>query len=84
MEPHRICAWGRSPAAVRAASTAPGARRRAAAARGIPLPLIQRQLGYSHLSMSVTYLQGIDTEEIIPAVHARLAPMMHASARLVL
>ncbi|MGZ6569343.1 MAG: tyrosine-type recombinase/integrase, partial [Solirubrobacteraceae bacterium] len=38
---------------------------------GIPLPLIQRQLGHSHLSTTGTYLQGIDTEEIISTVHAR-------------
>jgi site-specific recombinase XerD len=30
----------------------------------IPLPLIQRQLGHSHLSTTGTYLQRIDTEEI--------------------
>jgi uncharacterized membrane protein len=30
------------------------------------------------------YLQGIDTEEIISVVHARRAPMMHASAGLAL
>ena len=47
---------------------------------GIPLPLIQRQLGHSYLSTTGTYLQGIDSEEIISAVHARRAPMMHASA----
>ena len=29
---------------------------------GIPLPLIQRQLGHSHLSTTGTYLQGIDIE----------------------
>jgi Phage integrase family len=51
---------------------------------GIPLPLIQRQLGHSHLSTTATYLQGIDTEEIISTVHARRAPMMHASAGLAL
>ena len=51
---------------------------------GIPLPPIQRQLGHSHLSTTGTYLQGIDTEEIIPTVHARRAPMMHASAGLAL
>lgn len=49
---------------------------------GIPLPLIQRQLGHSYLSMTGTYLQGIDSEEIISAVHARRPPMMHASAGL--
>jgi hypothetical protein len=47
---------------------------------GIPLPLIQRQLGHSHLSTTGTYLQGISSEEIISTVHARRAPMMHASA----
>ena len=49
---------------------------------GIPLPLIQRQLGHAHLSTTGTYLQGINTEEIISTVHARRAPMMHASAGL--
>jgi site-specific recombinase XerD len=51
---------------------------------GFPLPLIQRQLGHSHLSTTGTYLQGIDTEEIISTVHARPAPLMHASAGLAL
>ena len=51
---------------------------------GIPLPLIQRQLGLSHLSTTGTYLPGIDTEEIISTVHARRPPMMHANAGLAL
>ena len=51
---------------------------------GVPLPLIQRQLGHSHLSTTGTYLQGISSEEIISTVHARRAPMMHASAGLAL
>ena len=51
---------------------------------GIPLPLIQRQLGHSHLSTTGTYLEGINTEEIVSTVHARRAPMMHASAGLAL
>ena len=51
---------------------------------GIPLPLIQRQLGHSHLSTTGTYLRGISSEEIISTVHARRAPMMHASAGLAL
>jgi site-specific recombinase XerD len=38
---------------------------------GIPLALIQRQLGHSHLSTTGTYLEGINTEEIISTVHAR-------------
>jgi site-specific recombinase XerD len=49
---------------------------------GIPLPLIQRQLGQSHLSTTGTYVEGINTEEIISAVHAQRAPTMHASAGL--
>ena len=51
---------------------------------GVPLPIIQRQLGHAHLGITSIYLQGIDTEEIIATVHARRAPMMHASAGLVL
>jgi site-specific recombinase XerD len=51
---------------------------------GIPLPLIQRQLGHSHPSTTGTYLRGISSEEIISTVHARCAPMMHASAGLAL
>ena len=51
---------------------------------GIPLPLIQRQLGHSHLSTTGTYLQGICAEEIISTVQPRRAPMMNASAGLAL
>jgi site-specific recombinase XerD len=51
---------------------------------GIPLPLIQRQLGHSHLSTTGAYLPGIDTEEIISTLHSRRAPMMRASAVLAL
>ena len=49
---------------------------------GIPLPLIQRQLGHAYLSTTGTYLDGISSEEIIGAVHGRKAPMMHASTGL--
>ena len=35
-------------------------------------------------SWRTTYLEGIDSEEIISTVHARRAPMMHASAGLAL
>ena len=38
---------------------------------GIPLPLIQRQLGHANLSTTGTYLEGISTEEIISTVHGR-------------
>jgi integrase len=49
---------------------------------GIPLPLIQRQLGHAYLSTTGTYLEGVSSEEIIGAVHGRQAPMMHASTGL--
>jgi site-specific recombinase XerD len=52
------------------------------ACEGVPLPIIQRQLGHTYLSTTGQYLQGIDTEEIIATIHARRAPMMHASAGL--
>jgi hypothetical protein len=50
------------------------------AREGVPLPVIQRQLGHSYVSTTSVYLQGINTEEIIDAIHARRAPMMHVSA----
>jgi len=87
-----------SPAAARAdlrrvAATA-GVRRRFAphqlrhahavemAHEGVPLIVIQRQLGHSNLGITSIYLQGIDNAEIIDAVHARRAPMVPVSATL--
>ena len=52
------------------------------AREGIPLNVIQRQLGHANLGTTSIYLQGIDTEEIIATVHARRAPMMSATAGL--
>lgn len=52
------------------------------AREGVPLPVIQRQLGHAHLGVTSTYLQGIDTSEIIETVHSRRAPMIPASAGL--
>jgi integrase len=52
------------------------------AREGVPLPVIQRQLGHAHLGITSTYLQGIDTSEIINTVHARRAPVIPASAGL--
>ncbi len=52
------------------------------AGEGVPLNIIQRQLGHTDLGVTSTYLQGIDNAEIINAVHARRAPMMPASAGL--
>src|SRR3954470_10167882 len=52
------------------------------AREGVPLNVIQRQLGHVNLGTTSVYLQGIDTEEIIATVHARRTPMMSATAGL--
>jgi hypothetical protein len=49
---------------------------------GVPLIVIQRQLGHSNLGITSIYLQGIDSAEIIEAVHARRAPMVPVGALL--
>jgi site-specific recombinase XerD len=46
---------------------------------GIPLIVIQRQLGHTNLRVTSVYLQGIDNAEIIETVHARRQPMMPVS-----
>jgi site-specific recombinase XerD len=84
-----------SPAAARAelrrTSVAAGVRRRFAphqlrhahavelAREGVPLVVIQRQLGHSNLGITSIYLQGIDNTEIIDTVHARRAPTIPVS-----
>ena len=52
------------------------------AREGVPLIVIQRQLGHSNLGITSIYLQGIDNEEIIETVHARRAPMIPVSTPL--
>jgi hypothetical protein len=52
------------------------------AREGLPLIVIQRQLGHSNLGIMSIYLQGTDNAEIIETVHARHAPMIPASASL--
>jgi site-specific recombinase XerD len=48
---------------------------------GIPLPIIQRQLGhYVGLGITSISLQGIDTREIVDTVHHRRPPVIPASA----
>jgi len=79
---------GRVPSARRpgrcAAAFAPHQLRHAHAVElareGVPLNVIQRQLGHAKLGTTSIYLQGIDTEEIIATVHARRVPMMSATA----
>ena len=52
------------------------------AREGVPLIVIQRQLGHSNLGITSIYLQGIDSGEIIETVHARRAPMISVSTSL--
>ncbi len=49
---------------------------------GVPLVVIQRQLGHANLGITSIYLQGIDNSEIIDTVHSRSAPVISASAGL--
>ena len=94
--PSRGRPW--SPAAVRVqlrrAGADAGVRRRFAphqlrhahavemAREGVPLVVIQRQLGHANLGITSIYLQGIDNAEIIDTVHHRAAPMIPATAGL--
>jgi integrase/recombinase XerD len=52
------------------------------AREGVPLNVIQRQLGHANLGITSVYLEGIDNAQIIDTVHARRAPMIPASAGL--
>ena len=52
------------------------------AREGVPLIVIQRQLGHNNLDVTSVYLQGIDSGEIIETVHARRVPMIPVSASL--
>jgi site-specific recombinase XerD len=80
----------RSPAVARQA----GVRRRFAphqlrhahavemAREGVPLLVIQRQLGHTNLGITSIYLQGIDNTEIVDTVHARRARMIPVTSSL--
>ena len=46
---------------------------------GVPLVVIQRQLGHADLGVTSVYLRGIDNTEIVHAVHERPAPMIPAA-----
>jgi len=54
------------------------------AREGVPLNVIQRQLGHRNLGVTSIYLQGIDPDEIIQTVHSRRPPMIPASVGLLL
>jgi site-specific recombinase XerD len=49
---------------------------------GVPLVVIQRQLGHANLGVTSIYLQGIDSSEIVHTVHSRPAPVIPATAGL--
>ncbi len=51
---------------------------------GVPLNVIQRQLGHRNVVVTSIYLQGIDADEIIQTVHARRPPMIPTSVGLAL
>lgn len=52
------------------------------AREGVPLNVIQRQLGHANLGVTSVYLQGIDTAEIVETVRGRRGPVIPAAAAL--
>lgn len=52
------------------------------AREGVPLNVIQRQLGHADLGITSVYLQGIDSGEIVDIVHGRRAPVIQAAVAL--
>jgi integrase len=77
--PHRGAR--RRPATFRS-SPARHAHAVAMAREGVPLIVIQRQLGHTNLGITSIYLQGIDSAEIIDTVHARRAPVVPVDSTL--
>jgi hypothetical protein len=52
------------------------------AREGVPLPILQRQLGHRNMATTSIYLSGIGIDEVIGRVAAKPAPMISASAGL--
>jgi Phage integrase family len=52
------------------------------AREGVPLIVIQRQLGPGNLGVTSIYLQGIDSGEIIETIRTRRPPVIPAAAAL--
>src|SRR5215210_6820328 len=52
------------------------------AREGVPINVIQRQLGHANLGVTSIYLQGIDSGEIIETVRTRRPPVIPAAAAL--
>ena len=71
-----------NPGAAATKCPAPGATSRSAfrAVASVGLNVIQRQLGHANLGVTSVYLQGIDSAEVIEAVHSRRPPMISATA----
>ena len=82
----RPCAAAGIRVQLRQAARAAGVRRRFAphqlrhahavemSRQGVPLLVIQRQLGHADLAITSVYLRGIDNTEIVHAIHERPAP----------
>ncbi len=60
----------------------PRHRVRGEAREGVPLIVIQRQLGHTNSGITSIYLQGIDSTEIIDTVRAGRAPMVPVDSSL--
>lgn len=52
------------------------------ARRGLPINVIQRQLGHANLGVTSIYLEGIDNGEVIETVRTRWPPVIPAAAAL--
>jgi site-specific recombinase XerD len=90
----RPCAAAGIRSQLRSAALAAGVRRRLTphqlrhahavemSREGVPLLVIQRQLGHADLGITSAYLRGIDNTEIIHTVHERPAPMIPATSGL--
>jgi len=90
----RVWSPGAARTELRQAAARAGVRRRFAphrlrhahavemAREGVPVIVIQRQLGHTNLGITSIYLQGIDSTEIIDTVHARRSPMVPVDATL--
>jgi site-specific recombinase XerD len=90
----RPCAPAGIRGQLRATAEAAGVRRRFAphqlrhahavemSREGVPLLVIQRQLGHADLGITTAYLRGIDNTEIIHTVHERPAPMIPAASQI--
>jgi site-specific recombinase XerD len=90
----RPCAAAGIRSQLRSAAQGAGVRRRFAphqlrhahavemSREGVPLLVIQRQLGHADLGITSAYLRGIDNTEIIHTVHERPAPMIPATSGL--